>query len=130
MPSPLERTSMLLAALAATSSLYGAAGIAGSSLGLTPAALAQAAPGGGEGGSRGGNRRFGQMLEKLGLSDAQKSQIRGIMKSARDQNQNVTDPAQRRANMRAAFQKIQGVLTPEQRAKLQAMRPHRGNAPH
>jgi Spy/CpxP family protein refolding chaperone len=65
-------------------------------------------------------QRFGQMLMGLNLSDAQKSQIREIIASARQQNQSVTDPQVKRSNMRAAYAKVQTVLTPPQRAKLQS----------
>lgn len=87
---------------------------------------APASPGsGGAAGAR-ANRRFGQILLSLGLSDDQKDQIRKIMADARSQARTQTDPQARRATMRAAFQKVQGVLTPDQRdalkAKLQAAR--------
>jgi Spy/CpxP family protein refolding chaperone len=78
--------------------------------------LAQAAPpaGGGHG------QRFGQMLMTLNLSDAQKGQIRGIIASARQQNQSVSDPQTKRSNMRAAYAKVRDILTPAQRAKLES----------
>lgn len=95
-----------------------------------PAALAQTPaggmqPGGPQHGGRGG--RMGQVLQSLGLSDAQKQQIRSIMSDARQKNENLTDQDQRRANMRAAFTQIHDkVLTPAQRQqfdqKMQAMR--------
>jgi Spy/CpxP family protein refolding chaperone len=113
------RLSVLACALAAMTALNGVVAVAGTALGSTPAALAQAGP---PGGGRGAGRRFGEMLAKLGLNDAQKAQIKGIMKSARDQNQNVTDPEQRRANFRAAYQKVEAVLTPAQRDKLKQLR--------
>lgn len=96
------------------------------------AAQAEAAsPGPGAGapgaaGARGGNRRLGQVLQSLGLSDDQKDQIRKIMADARSQARTETEPDARRATLRAAFQKVQGVLTPAQRdafkAKMQALR--------
>jgi Spy/CpxP family protein refolding chaperone len=97
-------------------SLAAAAAIALSISGFTaittaPAA-AQAAPGAGHG------QRYGQMLMSLGLSDAQKASIRGIIANARKQNQTVTDPQVKRANMKAAFDQVRTVLTPAQRAKL------------
>jgi Spy/CpxP family protein refolding chaperone len=119
MNHPSLRLSVLAGALAATTALNGLVAVAGTAWGSTPAALAQAGP---PGGARGGGKRFGEMLAKLGLSDAQKAQIKGIMKSARDQNQNVTDPEQRRANFRAAFAKVETVLTPAQRDKLKQLR--------
>jgi Spy/CpxP family protein refolding chaperone len=60
-----------------------------------------------------------QALMGLGLTDAQKSQIRDIMSAARKDNANA-DPATRRANYKAAFEKIDTILTPEQRTQLHA----------
>jgi len=86
------------------------------------------APGGGQG--RGG-RGMGKILQGLGLSDAQKSQIRAIMADVKKKNAGLdrTDPASRatmRANMQAGYAQIDAVLTPAQRdqfhAKLKAMR--------
>jgi Spy/CpxP family protein refolding chaperone len=106
-----RRVAALLTALAATAALYGVADVAASSAGLLPAASAQAAP---------QHNHMAEMLESLGLSDAQKSQIRGIMDQAREQNKNVSDREQKRANMKAAMEKVRNVLTPDQRAKLDA----------
>ncbi len=114
------RLSVLAGALAVTTALYGVAAVAGTGWGSTPAAFAQAT--GGSPGRAAGMRRFGEMLQKLGLSDAQKAQIKGFMKAARDQNQNVTDPEQRRANFKAALDKVDGVLTPAQREKFKQLR--------
>jgi len=61
-----------------------------------------------------------QALASLGLTDAQKNQIRAIMSAARKENASA-DPATRRANFQAAFAKIDTVLTPAQRTKLHAM---------
>jgi Spy/CpxP family protein refolding chaperone len=91
---------------------------------------AQAQPAGtagapGSAGAR-GNARFGKVLQRLDLSDTQKEQIRTIMKDARTQARGTTDTGQRRAAMRAAFAKVQDVLTPAQRdafkAKMQELR--------
>lgn len=75
---------------------------------------------------QGGRQRFGQLLLSLNLSDAQRQQVRAIMKAARDKNQSITDPQVKRANMRAAFAQVDTVLTPDQRttlhAKMQAAR--------
>jgi len=120
MKLPSLRLSVLAGALAATTSLYGLVAVAGTAWGSTPAALAQTGPP--SGGRAGAMRRFAEMLAKLGLNDAQKAQIKGFMKTARDQNQNVTDPAQRKANFQAAFDKIDGVLTPAQRVKFKQLR--------
>jgi Spy/CpxP family protein refolding chaperone len=82
---------------------------------LAPAAAQDAPPAGGQRGAR-----FGKMLLGLDLTDAQKTQIRSIMASARQQNENVTDPQVKRANYKAALAKVQTVLTPSQRTKLQS----------
>ena len=91
-----------------------------------PAASGAAAPmGAAGGGGQNRGRRFGRLLMTLGLTDAQKEQIRAIMRNARQQSQGA-DPATRRANMQAAYAKIDTVLTPAQRVKfhqeLDAMR--------
>jgi Spy/CpxP family protein refolding chaperone len=110
-------------------SLTAAAAVAFSVAGLTAADIAHGtlsvasaqsdAPAGAPpAGAQRGGRRFGQMLLSLNLSDAQKTQIRDIIASARQQNQSVTDPQQKRSNMRAAYDKVKTVLTPAQRAKL------------
>jgi Spy/CpxP family protein refolding chaperone len=111
------RLTVLAGSLAAITSLNGLVAVAGTAWGTTPAALAQ-----GTTGSQGRGARFGAMLAKLGLNDAQKAQIKAIMKSARDQNQNVTDPQQRKDNFKAAFVKVEAVLTPAQRDKLKQLR--------
>lgn len=67
-----------------------------------------------------GNARFGKVLQSLDLSDTQKEQIRTIMKDARTQARSTTDPDQRRTTMRAAFAKVQDVLTPAQRDAFKA----------
>jgi Spy/CpxP family protein refolding chaperone len=114
------RLPALAVALAATASLYGTFAVAGTAWGSTPAVLAQASPP--PGGRAMALRKFGEILGKLGLTGAQKAQIKGFMKAARDQNQNVTDPEQRRANFQAALAKIDGVLTPAQRVKFKQLR--------
>jgi Spy/CpxP family protein refolding chaperone len=88
--------------------------------GSVPVASAQAAPGGpGQPGQRGG-RRFGEMLLSLNLNDAQKAKIRDIMAQARAKNASLPDRDAMRANMRAAFAKVQTVLNPHQLAKLKS----------
>lgn len=62
--------------------------------------------------------RYMRAMRTLDLSDAQKQQIRSIMQNARQSNQNVTDPAQRRANMEKVHAQIEAVLTPQQRTQL------------
>jgi Spy/CpxP family protein refolding chaperone len=97
-----------------------------------PAVVAQAVqPPAGQAPPAGGHRmRYGQVLQSLNLSDDQKTKIRGIIQSARAQNQNVTDRETKRANMKAAFAKVEALLTPSQRdqlhAKLKALRAQQG----
>ncbi len=83
----------------------------------TLAAVAQDQPPAGPPG--GGRHVMAEALMSLGLSDAQKQQIRGIMADTRAKNQNV-DPETKRANYKAAFAKIDTVLTPDQRTRLHA----------
>jgi Spy/CpxP family protein refolding chaperone len=124
----IHRTATVLTAVAATAVVWGGVTIGAAVVGAVPAALAQDAPGGAPqgGGAPRDRGRFGKVLMTLGLSDGQKSQIRQIMKDARAQNHDVTDPQQRRTNMRAALAKVEAVLTPAQRddlhKKMQAMR--------
>lgn len=118
----LPRKRLLAALLAATVASCAAVAAVRVSAGLGPAALAQEAPAPAPSGRHG---RFGQILMSLNLSDQQKSQIRAIMQNTRQQNENADRDA-RRANVQAAFKKIDTVLTPAQRqelhAKLDAMR--------
>ncbi len=95
----------------------GTLAVLGTATGFTPAALAQDQPGAGS--PTGGRHLMAQALMSLGLSDAQKQQIRGIMADTRAKNQNV-DPETKRANYKAAFAKIDTVLTPDQRTRLHA----------
>lgn len=98
-----------------------------------PAALAQDQANGAPpaGGGAHGNR-MGKALLSLNLSDAQKTQIRAIIADARKQNENVTDRDQKRANMKAAYAKVDTVLSPAQRtelhAKIDAMRQQNASA--
>jgi Spy/CpxP family protein refolding chaperone len=78
-----------------------------------------ASSGTGPGAAASGRHLYAEALAGLGLSDTQKSQIRGIMTAVHEQNANA-DPATRRTNMRAAFAKIDTVLTEDQRTKLHA----------
>ena len=111
----------------ATALLTGGGTFAAVALGSVPAALAQDQPGGPPPPAQGGHgNRMGKMLMSLNLTEAQKTQIRAIMADARKQNHNLTDRDQRRANMKAAMDKVETVLTPAQRtelhAKMEAMR--------
>jgi Spy/CpxP family protein refolding chaperone len=117
----------LTAALSALGFASGAAAVS-----AAPAVVAQAVqpPAGQAPPPAGGRMHYGQVLMSLNLSDDQKTKIRGIIQSAREQNQNVTDRDTKRANMRAAFAKVEAILTPAQRdqlhAKLKAMRAQQG----
>jgi Spy/CpxP family protein refolding chaperone len=96
-------------------------------LGTVAPAAAQSAPGaggpGGPGGPSGrGNQRFAKMLLSLQppLTDDQKNRIRAIMADARSKARSQTDPQAKRDTMRAAFAKINTVLTPPQQAQMKA----------
>jgi Spy/CpxP family protein refolding chaperone len=79
----------------------------------------------GQSGAPGRAHRMGKILQTLGLSDSQKTQVRSIMRKAREKSRGA-DPETRRANMKAAFAEIDTLLTPSQRtqlhAQMQAMR--------
>lgn len=107
---------MLLPAVLAAALSWGAGTAHAVELGGASAALAQDAP---SPAPAQGHRRFGQILLSLNLSDQEKAQIRAIVQSARRQSQNA-DRETRRANMQAAFKKIDGLLTPAQRRQLHA----------
>jgi len=100
--------------------LTGAGTAAAIATGTVPAAFAQDQPSGGPPPDGHHGNRMGKVLMSLNLSDAQKTQIRSIMGDAHKQNQNVTDRDQRRANMKAAMDKVEAVLTPAQRTELHA----------
>jgi Spy/CpxP family protein refolding chaperone len=84
-------------------------------------ALAQDQPPAG-GAQRG--QMMGKMLMSLNppLSDKQKAQIRDMRNAMEKQNANVTDRDQRRANMKAFYEKVTSVLTPAQQADFQKKR--------
>jgi Spy/CpxP family protein refolding chaperone len=103
----------------ATALIFGAGTTATMTLATAVPALAQDQPSGAAPANGRGNR-MGKMLMSLNLSDAQKTQIRAIIADARKQNQNVTDREQRRATMKAAYAKVETVLTPAQRTELHA----------
>jgi Spy/CpxP family protein refolding chaperone len=121
----MNRFILALAAVGTVTLSIAAFTAADRSLGTLTQAVAQTAPppagAPGPGGGH-GNQRFAKMLMSLNLSDDQQNQIRGIMKAARDQNKSLTDVQAKRDNMRAAFTKVEAVLTPAQRTKLQAER--------
>jgi len=129
----------LLCACSGGSQSSGGTNASGANAAASVAPQSAVGPGGGAsdaGGSSGGGqgragRGMGKILQALGLSDAQKSQIRTIMADVKKKNAGLdrTDPANRatmRANMQAAYAQIDAVLTPAQRdqfhAKLKAMR--------
>jgi multidrug efflux system membrane fusion protein len=89
----------------------------------TPAA-ASATPAAGPGGQSGlgGPGGRGRFIEALGLSAAQKAEADQIFAAARAQAQGSTDPNARRAAMQQAFEKLNAILTPDQKAKLAALR--------
>ncbi len=96
------------------------AGIATSSIASAQTQAAPpAAPPAGAPAPHGGHAHMRQMLQQLNLSDSQKQQIQSIMTSTRQKNQNA-DKDTRHANMRAAMDQINGVLTPAQRTQLQS----------
>ena len=76
----------------------------------------------------------GRLAEKLGLTDAQKTQLQSINEQHREQaraiaqNQSLTEE-QRREQLRALNQQhqnqIQGLLTPEQQQRFRQMRDRR-----
>ena len=79
-----------------------------------PAAGAPAVPGARH---HGGIRH---LFSSLNLSADQQSRINAIFAKYRQQNQSVTDPAQRKANRTAQRDEIMGVLTPAQQAKFKS----------
>jgi len=84
----------------------------------------QAAPDAGSSAAAGGSpaagrRRMAAALRSLDLSDDQKAQIREITKAMRKKNAGA-DPATKRANYKAAIAQVRALLTPEQRAQLDA----------
>jgi hypothetical protein len=62
-------------------------------------------------------RMMGQVLLRVTppLNDKQKARIRELRAEMLKQNENLTDREQRRANIKAFYDKIDGVLTPPQR---------------
>lgn len=113
-------TSAVFSVAAATVVITGSATVGSIAAGTVPAAFAQdqAGAAGPPPGVRGG--RMGKILMQLNLSDAQKTQVRAIIADARKQNKDVTDRDVRRTNMKAAYAKVDTVLTPAQRTELHA----------
>jgi Spy/CpxP family protein refolding chaperone len=63
--------------------------------------------------------RYFAAIRTLGLTDDQKAQIRRMVRDTKQSNAGA-DPATRRANVKQLRAQIAGVLTPDQRAQLQA----------
>ncbi len=81
--------------------------------------------------------RLGKLSATLGLTDAQKAQIKPILQSARQQAKAVKEdtslsPEARKAKLqgirRSSMSQIRPLLTPDQKQKLQAMH-HGGKNP-
>ncbi len=112
-----------------------AALVVGSTLALTPPSLAGAKKAGAGAGQHAG-KRLAKLAGALNLTAAQKAQIRPIVADAarkvRSLRQNTTlSPEARKAQMKAirkdSMARIAAILTPEQKAKLIAMRRHRAH---
>ena len=102
-------------------------------------ALAQPvdAQAGGNGAGAGQHRGAGQLkklADYLGLTDDQKAQIKPILQGERQQIKTIRadttlTPAQKQAKIKdirnANRQQIMGILTPDQKAKLAALRHHK-----
>jgi Spy/CpxP family protein refolding chaperone len=89
-------------------------------------------------GGRGMNGMMDRMKTELKLTPQQQSKISSIMKASQAKQESLRKQAakpnanqekirsQFRANMQDSMKKIQAVLTPQQRAKMQSMMPRRG----
>ncbi|MCZ7681485.1 MAG: Spy/CpxP family protein refolding chaperone [Sandaracinaceae bacterium] len=81
---------------------------------------------------RGMAHRFGRMADELGLSEAQREQVRTVMARVRDEHRAARDlpPEERRAAMQQARERVRGqleqILTPAQRARAEALRVQHG----
>ena len=115
------------------------AAMAAAAFGLAAATVAptfvQAAPGGAHAGK--GGARLKKMADALGLTDAQKAQMKPIVMGARQQAKAIQDdttltPEAKTAKLkelrRSTTQQMMAILTPEQRTKLKAMRAERREA--
>jgi multidrug efflux system membrane fusion protein len=99
----------------------------------TPTAPATAAPhggsgsemhGGGQGGGGGGDR-LARLTAFLGLDATQQTKAAAIFAEAREKAAGASDPDARHAAMAGAMAKLEGILRPDQKAKLDAMRAQR-----
>jgi Spy/CpxP family protein refolding chaperone len=105
--------------MAITRRWWNVAGALALTLGLATAAAAE--PGRrGDGGPEGVKARVAKMKENLGLSDEQAQKIEAILDEARGQGR--TERSQARQRRREVHEKIQAVLTEEQRAKAAELR--------
>ncbi len=103
---------------------------------FAPQAFARSNKDGGQTENRRGGKRGGlKMMEQLGLSDAQKAQIKPIMQKAAADTRAVRQdttlaPEAKRARTKAirtaAQAQVQAILTPAQRAQMQQMQANRG----
>lgn len=81
---------------------------------------------------RGMAHGLGRMADELGLSEAQREQVRAVMSRARDEHRAARElpPEQRRAAMQQARERVRGqldqILTPAQRARAEALRTQHG----
>ncbi len=91
--------------------------------------FAQAAPGQGHRGA--GMKKMQKMADALGLTDAQKAQMKPILQSARQQGKAIHDnasltPEAKKAQMKelrkSTMHQLKAILTPDQVAKMKAMR--------
>jgi len=82
--------------------------------------------------------RMGKMAAALGLTAAQKAQMKPIMQSAREQAKAVKadtslSPEDRKSKLKAirknTMSQVTPILTPDQKQMLLAMRRHRKDAP-
>ena len=79
---------------------------------------------------RGGHGHMMKMLSELNLTADQQSKIDGYVAASKTANKNTTDPEARHANKKALRDQIVSVLTPDQKAQLEAkMKAARQNGP-
>jgi membrane fusion protein, multidrug efflux system len=99
---------------------------AGPPVASPPPARPAAATGGGQGGGPGGGGRMAMMTEVLGLDAGQQAKAQAIFAEARQKAEASDDPDARQAARREAMAKLDAILRPDQKAKLQALRAQRG----
>lgn len=77
---------------------------------------------------RGMRAHWGRMADELGLTEAQRAALRGVMTRAREQRRGLRElaPEERWAAMRRLHEQVRAemarILTPEQQARAQALR--------